>query len=116
MYSLRAVVAVVLAATVLISMLALRPSRAQVRPGAPLQAPQRFGLAGAKGEEAAKKEVTAEQVRNAIDRAVSFLKKEQQPSGQWDDFGGRRGGVTCLCALALLNAGVPLEDASMQRA
>jgi hypothetical protein len=117
MYFPRAGVAFSSAAAVLISMLALDPLRAQVPPpGPPLRAPQRFGLRDARADDAAAKDVTAEQVRNVIDRAVAYLKQKQQPSGEWADYGGRRGGVTCLCALALLNAGVPIEDDSIQRA
>jgi hypothetical protein len=91
--------------------------RAQVeRPAAPLRALQRFGLGGANRQVNPAGEVTAEQVRTSIEKAVNYLKQAQQPSGDWSDYGGRRGGVTCLCALALLNAGVPLDDPVIERA
>jgi hypothetical protein len=66
-------------------------------------------------------EVTAEQVRQAIDGGVSFLKSRQQPDGLWPDIaaavvGGQQGGVSALCTLALLNAGVDPSDPAMQRA
>ena len=113
---LRAGIALLLAMGVLLGTLALDPLPAQDAAPGVVGALQRFGLAGGNGQDNAAEEVTAEQVRNAIERAVNYLKQQQQPSGEWSDFGGRRGGVTCLCALALLNAGVPLEDPTMQRA
>jgi hypothetical protein len=59
--------------------------------------------------------VTAEQVRTSIDRAIAYIKR-QEKNGRWPDYVGRPGGVTCLCAFALLNAGVPVGDEMMQRA
>ncbi len=44
-----------------------------------------------------------------------FLKAQNQ-NGSWAEFTGYPGGVTCLCTLALLNAGVPVEDEQMRRA
>ncbi len=61
-------------------------------------------------------EVTAEQVRSAIERGVAFLKRTQNQDGSWPEQTGFPGGVTCLCSLALLNAGVPLNDPDLQRA
>src|SRR5687768_3134202 len=61
-------------------------------------------------------EVTAQQVRDSIERAVNFLKRQQNQNGKWSEFANNPGGLTCLCTLALLNAGVPLDDDSMQRA
>jgi hypothetical protein len=63
-----------------------------------------------------KKEVTAQDVRKSIDSAVSFLKRQQNQDGKWSEFPGSPGGTTCLCTLALLNAGVPVDDDVMQRA
>jgi hypothetical protein len=62
--------------------------------------------------------VTAEQVREAIDGAIQFLKSQQQRGGAWADWVGNThpGGVTSLCTLALLNAGVEPSDESIQRA
>jgi hypothetical protein len=111
MDSFRAGIALFLAAAVFISMLARDRLGAQVvPPGPPLQAPPRARL------EAADQAVTAKQVRVAIDRGVDYLKARQERDGGWPNFPGRPGGVTCLCALALLNAGVPLDDDAMQRA
>lgn len=61
-------------------------------------------------------EVTAEQVRKSIERAIEFLKKQQNQNGAWTELAQHRGGVSALCALALLNAGVPVDDDSIQRA
>jgi hypothetical protein len=63
-----------------------------------------------------KGDVTAEQIRTAIDRGRDFLLRTQNQNGSWPDYGAFPGGVTALCTLALLNAGVPLSDPQMQRA
>ncbi|MCL4190932.1 MAG: hypothetical protein KJZ87_04235, partial [Thermoguttaceae bacterium] len=62
--------------------------------------------------------ITAQQVREAIDGAVQFLKSQQGRNGMWPDWIGHThpGGVTSLCTLALLNAGVETSDESIQRA
>ena len=51
-------------------------------------------------------EITADEVRNSIRRGVTFLKSQQRVDGHWEDHAGQRGGVTALCTLALLSAGV----------
>ncbi len=61
-------------------------------------------------------QVTAEQVRKSIERAVAFLKRQQNANGRWSDSDVQPGGITALCTLALLNAGVSVEDESIQRA
>jgi len=61
-------------------------------------------------------EITAPQVRQAIDRAVAYLKKQQRNNGSWTPWTGHPGGLTALCTLALLNAGVEPDDACIQRA
>ncbi|MBI2826283.1 MAG: DUF4159 domain-containing protein [Planctomycetia bacterium] len=59
----------------------------------------------------ARAEITAEQVREAIDRGVAFLKREQRKDGSWSEIGPQvPGGITGLVTLALLNAGVPADD------
>ena len=67
---------------------------------------------------AAADELSPEAVRAAIADGVEFLKKEQREDGSWTDWRGtsQPGGITSLCTLALLNAGVPVEDESIQRA
>jgi hypothetical protein len=74
----------------------------------------------------ARAEVTADEVRKAIDLGVAFLLDAQQPDGSWPDaidLNGRPsgymtqpGGVSALCTLALLNAGVPPHDEKMKKA
>ena len=65
----------------------------------------------------ARAEITAQQVRKAIDRGVAHLKSKQHKDGTWPDFAANQeGGVTALCTLAMLNAGVDPEDDSLKRA
>ncbi|MCE5269255.1 MAG: DUF4159 domain-containing protein [Planctomycetaceae bacterium] len=61
-------------------------------------------------------EITAEQVRKAIDRGVGYLKAQQQLNGAWPDMIGMPGGISALCTLALLNSGVDPDDPVMQKA
>jgi hypothetical protein len=62
-------------------------------------------------------EVTPEEVRLAIDRGIGFLKSQQRPDGTWaEPVADQAGGVTALCTLALLNAGVEPGEPSMQKA
>ncbi len=56
-------------------------------------------------------DITAEEVRNSIQKAVRFLKGTQDKGqGSWDADSTYRYGVTPLCGLALLIAGVPPDD------
>jgi len=68
-------------------------------------------------QRAAADEVTAGQVRDRIDQAVAFLKRRQHPkNGNWSELGKNMpGGVSALCLLALLNAGVAPDDPVIQR-
>ena len=62
-------------------------------------------------------EITAQQVREAIDRGVAYLKQQQrQTDPPWPDYFNQPGGVTALCTLALLNCGVPPDDEHVRRA
>src|SRR5262249_17871337 len=56
-----------------------------------------------------------EPVRKAIARGVDYLKREQF-HGDWENnrIPDKPGAVTCLAVLALLNAGVPVGDKSVQ--
>ncbi len=60
-------------------------------------------------------EISPEQVRTSIDRAVAYLKRQQNNNGTWPDQPAYAGGITALCTLALVNAGVPLDDEKLAR-
>jgi hypothetical protein len=61
-------------------------------------------------------EITAEQVRQSIDRGVAYLKREQRRDGSWQEHPTLAGGVTALATLALLNSGVPADDPQIRDA
>jgi hypothetical protein len=60
-------------------------------------------------------DLTAQQVREAIDRGIAYLKQQQKVDGTWDEWLGQPGGTTALCTLALLNAGVEPSDPQIQK-
>ncbi len=60
-------------------------------------------------------EVTGKDVELAIDRAVQFLKRQQNDDGTWAEFTGYESGTTALCTLALLSAGVEPTDPKVAR-
>jgi hypothetical protein len=64
----------------------------------------------------ARAEVTAEQVRKAIDRGTNFLLGQQRNEGGWSEMVAQAGGISALATLALLNAGVEPQDPRMQKA
>lgn len=60
-------------------------------------------------------------VKDAIDRGVGYLKKQQSKGGDWEglvlgQIAGLKGGVTSLATLALLNAGVRPDDPAVASA
>ncbi len=60
-------------------------------------------------------DVTAEQVRRAIKHGSEYLKTQQNKTrGNWPEHPGQPGGLTALCALALLTAGEPVDSPEMQ--
>ena len=61
-------------------------------------------------------DISAEQVREAIDKGAAYLKQVQKVDGSWDEYGAQPGGVSALCTLALLNAGVEVGDPQIQKA
>lgn len=58
----------------------------------------------------------AESVRRAIEDGVSFIKRRQLDNGTWTEWPNCESGTTALCTLALLNAGVPVDDPVVQKA
>ncbi len=60
--------------------------------------------------------ITAEQVRNAIRSGTKYLLEEQSPRGNWDSVMQYPGGVSALCTLALLSAGVEPSHPKIQKA
>lgn len=62
-------------------------------------------------------EITAEQVQQAMQRGVAYLKSQQmRPNGNWPERPGFRGGLTALCTLALLECGEPVDSPAIQKA
>jgi len=61
-------------------------------------------------------EITAAEVQEALDRGVTYLKRQQDPDkGNWPEYPLQAGGLTALCTLAMLNSGVPVDDPAVQR-
>lgn len=59
---------------------------------------------------------TPQQVENAIERGVDYLKSMQRVDGSWDDFPNYDGGITALATLALLSCDEPPDSPEIQRA
>lgn len=49
-------------------------------------------------------------VQRAIERGITYLRKTQSDQGGWEEYGGQSCGLSALCTLALLNAGVAKDD------
>lgn len=60
--------------------------------------------------------VTPQNVRDAMEKAINYLKRQQKPDGSWPDYAEFRGGATSLVTLALLESGVPHNDPAIQKA
>ncbi len=65
------------------------------------------------------REQLVDQVKNAIDRGVAYLRRNQSARGDWEKggvigIGVISGGQSCLAMLALLNSGVPPKDPVIQ--
>jgi len=61
-------------------------------------------------------DLSPEEVRKAISRAVTYLKRQQSSNGSWRERPGQPGGLPALCTLALLEAGVPTTDDHVKKA
>lgn len=75
-----------------------------------------LALAGGSASTSRAAPVDAEQVRQAIERGVQYLRRNQGPDGRWNDIDAQPGGVTALCALALLSCGVEPGDPQITKA
>lgn len=65
---------------------------------------------------AARGGVTPQDVRESMEKAVRYLKSQQKQDGSWPDYAEFEAGVTSLVTLALLEAGVPKDDPTIQKA
>ncbi len=62
-------------------------------------------------------EISDREVQQAIEGGVEFLKAQQDKvRGNWPEHNMQPGGLTALCTLALLNAGVGPDDPTVARA
>ncbi len=61
-------------------------------------------------------DISPEQARDSIERGVAYIQRQQNPNGTWPDHPAYSGGITALCTLALLNAGIEPQQEGMQRA
>lgn len=68
------------------------------------------GTVAAAPTDAAESELTPVKVEKAIARAVDYIRSARNPDGTWPDKSHYGGGLTPLCTLALLHAGVPVDD------
>ena len=58
----------------------------------------------------ARADIDAAAVSRSIERGITYLRKSQNESGGWDEHAGQSCGLSALCTLALLNAGVSQKD------
>jgi hypothetical protein len=62
------------------------------------------------------------EIDSSVNRAINFLKNRQREDGLWAQMDGAGGwseqnvGATALCALALVECGVPIDDPCIERA
>ncbi|KAA5539602.1 DUF4159 domain-containing protein [Roseiconus nitratireducens] len=64
----------------------------------------------------ARADVDAAAVNRAIERGITYLRKAQNDRGGWDEYAGQSCGLSSLCTLALLNAGVSRDDPAITQA
>jgi len=60
--------------------------------------------------------VNAASVQQAIDRGIAYLRTTQNARGGWKEWVGQPGGLSSLCTLAMLTAGVPADDPAIRSA
>ncbi|MGL4513944.1 MAG: DUF4159 domain-containing protein [Lacipirellulaceae bacterium] len=70
---------------------------------------------GAVGQRVLAEPIDPARVLATIDRAVGYLKRTQNGRGAWNDPAAFPGGTTALCTLALLNAGLGVEDPTVAK-
>ncbi|MEM1224904.1 MAG: DUF4159 domain-containing protein [Planctomycetota bacterium] len=61
-------------------------------------------------------EIDVTTVQRSIDRGVAFLRAGQNARGGWNEYQNQSCGLSSLCTLAMLNAGVPAKDPDLVRA
>ncbi|MBB3209033.1 hypothetical protein FHS27_004869 [Rhodopirellula rubra] len=61
-------------------------------------------------------EIDAITVQRSIDRGIEYLRKSQNERGGWEEYGGQSCGLSALCTLAWVNAGVSRQDPDLIRA
>src|SRR5208282_4401915 len=61
-------------------------------------------------------DLSPDDVRNSLKLGIRYLEAAQHHNGTWSEYGGQEGGITALCTLALLNAGVPLNEEHVEKA
>ncbi|TWT56024.1 DUF4159 domain-containing protein [Allorhodopirellula solitaria] len=64
----------------------------------------------------ARADIDAITVQRSIDRGIDYLRKTQTQRGGWQEYSGYNCGLTALCTLAWINAGVSREDPDFIRA
>ena len=61
-------------------------------------------------------ELSPDEVRKAMQEGVRYLDEHQESNGNWSEYTGQQeGGITCLCTLALLNAGESESEEHLAR-
>lgn len=90
-----------------------RARNADSQPAAQLSQPANATKDASRGSQPVKNSPIIRHVRRAIERGVEYLKSTQKEDGSWSFTGRNRDisqGSTALATLALLKAGVPLDD------
>lgn len=64
----------------------------------------------------ARAEIDSISVQRSIDRGVEYLRKTQNKRGGWREYSGYNCGLSALCTLAWINAGVSRQDPDLIRA